>query len=297
MTNPNAFVILVTDSQTASTLTDSRKLVFNYIDKNLVIKVNGETKLQRSRIIKTTLRNYIDGNYLFIDSDTIICSSLDDIDLFPYEIGAVLDRHMCLSKHPCKDLIKKGAATIDWNITSLDEYFNSGVFYVKDTPNTKMLYEEWHRLWCESVQNGGYLDQPALGKANSKLGYIIKELPGEWNCQIMENGLKYLSSSRIIHYYAEFRGKHKDRKSYLFSNAKYYKMIKEHGGVPDEILYMLQTPKSAFSDDNYICCDEELKVVRSRQFQLSKYLIKSHSKIFAFIESILNGIISLAYKK
>lgn len=296
MHNPNAHVVLVTDNFTSETLKGNRKQILNYISEHIIVELEEKSLQKSSRILKTTLRNRIEGDYLFIDSDTIICDSLESIDDIKYDIGAVLDRHYHLSDHPFKKDIEKWGKYADWQISPTDDYFNSGVFYVKDNIRTRTLYKKWSENIIEAQKRGGYLDQPSLGKANSICGNIIKELPGEWNCQIMENGLNYLYNAKIIHYYAAFRGKHKTIKSYLLSNKNYYILVKESDVFPPEIIELLEKPKSAFTKDNYICCGDELDSIRTIQFQILKKVKVRFPRFSNLIDNILTKCVHLIQK-
>ena len=98
--NPDCYAILVIDSRTNLQLQGSRHNIMQYFDELKVIDVPVEfNQIQSSRYIKTSLRNHIDGNYLFIDGDTVICDDLSEIDRFNEPIAAVLDCHLPISEH------------------------------------------------------------------------------------------------------------------------------------------------------------------------------------------------------
>ena len=89
-------------------------------------------------------------------------------------------------------------------------YFNSGVFFVKDTPVAFRLFETWHQLWQESVLNGCEYDQPALCEANRRLGGIVNAIPDTWNCQIHYKGSRrFLQNAYVLHYFAADGSSHR----------------------------------------------------------------------------------------
>lgn len=129
--NPEAHVILVVDEDTNKTIQGKRSEILKYITEKIIVKVPKEyTQVQKSRYLKTTLRQNIKGDFLFVDSDTIITDSLSEIDNLNIELGAVKDLHVNLDQnYGCKNIIKK-ALSIGFNPLSNNLYFNSGVIYV-----------------------------------------------------------------------------------------------------------------------------------------------------------------------
>lgn len=92
MYNPAAHVIVVTDNFTAKTLIGWRSYIKGIINHLQVIPVPSQyNPMQRSRFLKTNLRKFVKGDYLFIDTDTIICASLEDIDNIDADIALVAD--------------------------------------------------------------------------------------------------------------------------------------------------------------------------------------------------------------
>ena len=199
MHNPNVYVTVVTDDFTISTFTGWRSCIKEMINHLQVIPIPKEyNQVQRSRYLKTNLRKFIKGDYLFIDTDTIICSSLEEIDNINADIALVAD---------CNgNLLLDEQFTINrcriagFNKMNKQPYFNSGIMFVRDTIATHKLYTEWYTQWKHSLNKGISLDQPSMNYANLQVGKLIKELPGIWNCQIFFKGWKFLPKAKIIHY-------------------------------------------------------------------------------------------------
>lgn len=249
--NPDAEIVLVVDEKTERSLRGVRKEILGTVSRLCVISCPAHySKMVTSRYLKTSLRQRIEGDYLFIDGDTIIADKLDAVDCFSFEIGAAIDKHINISDHTQKDDIISKAKRIGWDFNKWDgRYFNSGVMFVKDTKIAHELYEQWHNEWLFFSKKGINIDQPSLNKINVQMGDIITELGGEWNCQIVDNGIKFLNRAKIIHYFASSigRGTDKDIAPYLFKNKGLYREIKEKG-LTEEIKELLDQPKEAFSD-------------------------------------------------
>lgn len=244
--NPRAIVELVVDQFTAKTIVDKREEIKKYITDIVEISVPEElTKVQRSRFLKTNLRKFIKGDYLFIDCDTVICGRLDEVDTFEGEIGMVADINgNLLLKDPSVIERCHQAGFMD---VKDKPYYNSGVIFSRDTESSHRLYEVWYKLWQLSNENGVSYDQPALCQANQNLNYPIQELNGVWNCQFKySNGYKYLRIAKVLHYYSN-NGVGKR----LYSQDRIFEYIKEKGMIdkvaenivrhPDTILYSAMT--------------------------------------------------------
>lgn len=200
--NPEAKVILVTDLETNSTLSGNRAGILDYISEKRVIEIPGVySKMQRSRYLKTTLRNNIQGNFLYMDTDTFIMRDLTDVDSLTMDIGAVLDMTMPSRSVPSSLCNQFSLLGLDPR-EAKDSYFNSGVIFVRDVPLCYRLYQEWHDAWLESIGKGLNRDQPALTKADYACGNVIQQLPYMWNCQITPSHARnYRDNAYILHYF------------------------------------------------------------------------------------------------
>lgn len=242
--NEDAEIIVLTDNRTIKSLINGREQIKQYV--NDIIEINVPeiyTPMQRSRFIKTSMRQYVDGDFMFIDTDTIITDKLSgDYD---GDVMAVLDKHVHIFEHPERKEIRKIAEKINWKIPKNDVYFNSGVMFVRDSRVSHKLFTDWHSNWLKGIEQYNInIDQPMLALANANNSYIIKELPGEYNCQIVENGIKYLSKSKLIHYFAS--GVDSSWTCpYIFRDKKIYDIIKKEG-ITSELNKLILNGREAF---------------------------------------------------
>lgn len=238
--HPDAIVEVLTDNQCYSTLTDTRAVIFQYATNvKAVTSPNEYGKMQRSRYLKTNLRRLVDGDYLFIDCDTIVCGSLDKIDEFDGDIAMVADINGQLAL--CDQMVIEKCTKAGFANVKGKPYFNSGVIYAKDTPAAHQLYSEWYKLWKVSDARGVSYDQPALCQANTNLGYPIKELSGVWNCQFKFNtGYQYLNKALILHYYSN------NGKCSNYSQERIFEYVKEKGRIDSVVEKLICNPKTIF---------------------------------------------------
>ena len=161
--------------------------------------------MQRSRYLKTNLRRIIEGDFLYIDSDTFVTGCLDDIDDTDADVAMVTDLNRPLSQGHTNDDVKRSVKAGFKDLAN-EPYFNGGVMFARDTPMAHELFDKWHECWKISLANGVPQDQPALCEANRVLGHPIKDISGIWNCQYRylnnDNSGQYLKNVKILHYYA-----------------------------------------------------------------------------------------------
>ena len=221
--NPDAHIVLLVDEKTNELLVGKRAEVLEYVTECKIITTpNDYTVAQSSRLLKTNVRSLVEGDLLFVDCDTVIAKSLDEIDQYDCEIGAVLDTHRPVSKfHPNErvDLVKK-ADVCGWDFSSVEDYFSSGVLYVKDTPNTRTFYQQWHKNYEHTSSVGVNIDQISFEKTKQD-NPIVQHIDDTWNT-IMFIRPKFIEQAKIIHFASL------NNNSFLFSK-RVLQYIKENG--------------------------------------------------------------------
>ena len=199
--NPNAFVTLLTDDRTADTLTGNRAALKNAVDELKVLKLDESlSPMLRSRYLKTVMRNEVDGDFLYMDSDIAVVDDLTIPDEWQGGIYAVLDFHTNLHKAINRKKVLKAASNLGFSPILNDELFNGGVMYASDTPRSREFFKKWHELWKFSVSKNYPFDMAALAETDFSFGYVIRKMPGEWNCQLAY-GKKFLPKAKILHFF------------------------------------------------------------------------------------------------
>lgn len=221
--NPDAHIVLIVDDKTNKLLVGKRAEVLEYVTEKVVVEVPDEFNLmQASRWLKTSVRNIIDGDFLFIDCDTIIAQSLEEIDDFDCEIGASLDGHQLVSESNIDEqhILIKQATQCGWDFSKVEHYRSSGVIYVKDSQKCRDFYKRWHINYFHSVGCGLNIDQLSLEKTSQEIP-IVEDIDGVWNT-IMYARPQFIDQSKIIHFPSL------NNNSFLFSK-RVLKIIKTTG--------------------------------------------------------------------
>ena len=238
--NPNAQIVLFVDNKTRDILVGMRSEILSYISDYKVVDFDDDANMMyRSRYIKTQVRSLVDGDILFVDSDTIINGALSGIDDCQYDVAAVPESNLPISQfHPSLyDSMAENARKIGWKPEEEQYYFSSGVIYAKDTPIAHAIFEKWHNNWQQGLSLDIRIDQPSLAKANIESGRVIRPIDNKWNC-IMFTYPRLAKEALILHF-AAYRNM-----SFLFSK-RVLGYIKEHG-LTDYVKYYILHPTHSY---------------------------------------------------
>lgn len=249
MFHPNVNVKVLVDEDTRVYMQQFPELCKLVSEIIVVPTPEGYNAKQRSRQIKTTIRNVIDGDYLFIDTDTVICKSLDCLTSnisSLNRIHAVPDGHVMLDEHLFgKGVVNSIKHIFDVDYSDAEYWFNSGVMYVPDSLQTREFYKCWNKNWKYSCfDKGNSQDQPALGATDKDFGYVIEELPGIYNAQVAMS-LKYFADAAILHWWHMDFIENQDYSPYF--SLELYRRVKIEGGITPDIVEQIINCKSSFA--------------------------------------------------
>lgn len=285
---PECKITLITDEDTKATFKGTRAEEIKYVDELIVVPIDKKyTPQQRSRILKTSARLQVEGDFLFIDTDTIINKPLYDIDEIDCELSACRDSHSEFDKNPYRKMCLEHGHMLGWPIEEEKEYFNSGIIYVKDNESTREFYERWNEEWKKGTEAGVNMDQPAFAKTNYHLGHRIKRLDDRWNCELL-HGMKYFKDAYIIHYLATSNSD-SDKQIFVLKDKAAYKEIKKTGKITKQIEELVDDPYTGLEELTTLVSGKELYLMRSPLFDILKS-IQSNPKLFSWVEKYIPKI-------
>jgi hypothetical protein len=255
MRMPKAYISLLCDKNTEKTFTGVRKNILDFVDEVTVPQIEDSfNKKQRSRWLKTSMRNHVAGDFLYIDCDTVIADDMEELTGLDIDIGAVLNVHCGINKYEPSRLrwIQQRDKKLGFESSiKTNKHFNGGVVFCRDTAVCHNFFDKWHSLWLYSNSMGCTEDQPSFNQTDFLFNGIITELDGIWNCHICNPGMiPYLYGSKIIHYFAEGNSQ---REFYRLAEPAVFEKIKETGCVSEETKELLKTPRQAFTKDSIFC--------------------------------------------
>jgi len=200
-TNPSLDIVLLMDALTEESLTTEKSFFYDFCNKVLSIKTPNGNSIFRNRWIKTQLVNYINSSTLFLDSDTIVLSCLNNIGADVTDIGFVPNHNMRCQKKQLWASDIEDMDHMNWPRT-LKFYPNGGVFFYHATPAVTKFFEKWHLNWleCYSRFKKGR-DQPALYESLRTSDIKLTELQKNYNLQVVL-GTEPVHEGKIIHIYA-----------------------------------------------------------------------------------------------
>jgi len=236
--NPDLPVEVVTDPVSHAYLTEKSESLLDGVVFTVAETPGGDGSLYKSRYLKTSLLPIVKGDFLFLDTDTLVCEPIDDVDLIEADIAAAIS--MNGQRRILNDRKRDFLASGGFGSFSKGPYYNSGVLLVRDTEVSRSLFDSWHKGWLKSIVSGVPFDQPALFAADYEKGFIIKELAPVWNCLVTKDaGLHYFKRAKIIHWISN---------NAIFNDSIILPHIADVGGIPDSFaLGIAREPRSCLA--------------------------------------------------
>lgn len=271
--NPKTDVWLVTDDITSQRIEKFLNILKVNVHK---VSINFDVSLSprlRSRYIKTSIRKIVSGDFLYLDCDTLIAGSLEEVFELKTPVNMVLDEHRKLRKEERGKDIEKKVKIFEPTFHSLyAKYFNSGVIFCRDCKESNDFFEEWNKEYKKSNQYGNLQDQPPLHFVNIKRRCVITEIDGKFNCQ-MDRGIKYLHDARVIHYLGLQYETNKaiGSLSYLMheiaNKSLFEEYRKNHYVITKDLDRIIHNPKGCIKDSVTVPIDTPMyKMLNSHSF-------------------------------
>ena len=257
--NPEAEIVVVADQDTFQTITGQRARLKKYVSRIIRAEVpETYSMMQKSRYLKTSLLNYIESDFIYLDSDTVVSGSLSDIYMGVNHIGLIMDHNRDEYNESVKMWVRDCCRIVGWSDLSQDKTYNGGLLVVKKSPESDSFFNHWHDNWKECCSKGYDRDQLALTKTNIECKYIIDEISGIYNCQIANfEADKYKSDVRIIHYYDM------NNCYYVYNDLKIWNIFKQNDVIPDEFVSAVETPQDVFGHRYIKVYEKEIQFLRS----------------------------------
>lgn len=243
--HPEACVRVLCDEPTAQRIAERPALAALLTEVRPVATPEGYNAKQRSRQIKTTVRQLVEGPYLFIDTDTVVCRPLDGLDSLRCDLAAVPDGHLPLSRHTFRESVHANMLRCFGDeACDCPFWFNSGVMFVADNERTHAFYRRWNELWTHSTfEKGMSQDQPALLLTDKEAGYVIEQLPPIYNCQVALS-LEHFHEAAIVHFWhMDFIA---DQSYSPYFSLAIYREIKEARAITPHVDELVRRCKSTF---------------------------------------------------
>lgn len=301
--NPGCRIEMVCDQDTAATLDAGVRAAYKSLFDRIHVREfrSEQSMMERSRWMKTCLRQIIEGDYLYLDTDTVVCADLSYVDDFSFDIGMVLDCNCEFRQSLVSEWVVPAMQKMyGMDVSEETMYFNSGVAFVRDCQMTRDFYRAWNEMWIYSMRRFRMIkDQQPLMKTNIDKGYVIKELPGYMNCQVAES-IQYLHTAHVVHFLNALYGK-SDGLSPLYHDL--FVEVKANG-LTDDVKQLVLNCKSSFVSPSmpvpregamlwrrYLAekknASADREILQSNSYQVLCSLWHNHPKVMRIIESVM----------
>jgi FkbM family methyltransferase len=194
-------IILVLDDITSKNIGERAGAVRDLVDRVITVKADLPTAALRSRYLKTLLRTFVEGEFVFLDADTLVIDRCDEIFNRGAPLAAADDLNSTFPFPHTPLWIEPIYAHFGWQYP-LSHYFNTGVVYWADSPDTRQLAQVWHDRWSSvAAVFGKYQDQPAFNSSVRDCGINVEVLPTIYNAMV-EAHPRFVRGAKILHYFS-----------------------------------------------------------------------------------------------
>ena len=292
---PDCYITLLVDKKTDSLMDDNRRKILDNVDEYVVIPLPDTTAIERSRLIKCNARNYVKGDFLYIDIDTIIVKPLYEIDNVKASIAAVNNYHISFSDKSFSlwhDIEISLCKQMGFPIEEEKDFFNGGVVFVKDDDVAYRFYDMWIEEYKKSAEKGIFKDQPSLMKTNYQMGHVIQHLDDIWNVQIAY-GMKYMKDAKICHYFTS--GKRVGNQSFVLKQKGSFIPLKEDldSVCSDFYMQLIKDPFVGLSPYSRLITGNELLFMDTWLCNTLYYWYCDKKKVFDRIQSIIKAMVKI----
>lgn len=200
ISNPHLSTTIVTDRETLRVDSAALNYLRDRCNEFLTIDVSAPTIFERSRYLKCSLTNLIDGAFLALDSDTLVFEDLKSIAQLTCDVAAAPDLNSEGKSCLCQSIATDQFSPMGWDAPTVP-YLNSGVVYFSGNPMSRKIGQSYMNAWNEySKVMRRFNDQAAFNRALHETRPRLALLDSSYNAQISMNPLT-ARGAKIVHFF------------------------------------------------------------------------------------------------
>jgi hypothetical protein len=199
--HPECEIICLCDSPSHRGLADAKHLLLELVDHAQPVDTPDGPAGYRNRFVKTQMRQIVDGDFVYFDTDTLVVDRLDEMLACQRPMAGMpnaSDRGDPTAIYACE---REVFEVMGWQLPRRT-YINGGVLFLRDCGPTRDFGRLWHEKWLARSCRGGYTDQQSLNSALADSGIDYEVLSNRFNAQIAERPSVCLDRVAVWHIYA-----------------------------------------------------------------------------------------------
>ncbi len=198
--HPSARIIILLDEFTYNLSARSPFDVRSLADQVVRLETGLQEPAPSSRFLKTSMRQIVDGPFLFLDCDTLPIRPFAEIFETTASVSAAFDRNFQFPEPHFPEWAGRLLLEAGWT-APLPHYYNAGVMYFADQHEARTLGLEWHRRWKVLYERfREHQDQPSLNSAIHALEIRPRVLPIQYNAMVGA-AARFARKAKILHFY------------------------------------------------------------------------------------------------
>ena len=210
--HPEAEIICLCDAASHRALEAARHPLLEVVDRALPVETPDAPPGYRNRFVKTRMRQVLEGDFVYFDSDTLVVDRIDELLSCPAPMAGMPNLTVTDDPSAIDSLGRAVFEMMGWQLPH-KTYINGGVLLLRDCEPTHRFARLWHEKWLAWSGRGKYTDQPALNidlvghadqpslnsaLADSAINY--KVLGKRFNSQINERPSISLERAAVWHF-------------------------------------------------------------------------------------------------
>ena len=196
--HPNIPIVCLGDEACCKIFDEKESLLGGAVDHFIPCLDAEGGVVHRSRVIKTSLRQRVNGPFVYLDTDTILVRDIHPLLNCRASLGLVADSWFPESVGQFPSWCTPVYRDLNWRHPT-DRYYNSGVIFSDNSPQIYELFNKWQHRYAESVTLGISLDQPAFNCAIQHMAPQLEEYSEDYNFFCGRTVRPIPPSTRLLH--------------------------------------------------------------------------------------------------
>jgi hypothetical protein len=196
---PNARIIMVIEGTVPGADEEMQRRFAGVADLVVSKQAAAPTPVAKSRVHKMLLRDYVRGDFLYVDSDTLAVAPFADVLQCSGEVGVVADFNFDIRNGWFPKDVEQPFRELGWEYP-LPYQVNAGVIFMRDTPAVHAFAREWLSRFEASTVLPHVWDQMTFNSAlfATKVPHVV--LPHGYNAIIVKRNYRF-RSAKILHFF------------------------------------------------------------------------------------------------